>query len=109
MPHGDGVSEGDEGYEVRPEILAEAGAASTRVGAEVDALAPAVGSASAQVQRPPAGWRLGANLLEVVPLWQEHLTTIAARLRHTGGTLEVNAVSYAAMEDEHVEKFQSLH
>ena len=109
MPHGDGVSEDDEGYEVRPEILEEAAAASIQVGADVDELAPVVRSASAQVQRPPAGWQLGANLLEVVPLWQQHLNTIAAELRHTGSTLETNAVSYAAMETEHAEKFQSLH
>ena len=115
MPHGDTEGEDTtagggpaEGYEVHPETLQAAGAASIQVGADVRSLAPMTESAS-RVQPPPAGWQIGANLLDMVPHWEKHLQAIADALHRTGSGLQESAATYTGMENRHFATFKSLH
>lgn len=102
------IDGGVQGYDVHPTTLQQAGAASIQVGAGVAALTPEVDAAS-QVQQPPAGWTISANLRNVVPHWQNHLRAVADSLQRNGSALESNASTYVALESKHAETFTSLH
>jgi hypothetical protein len=91
------MSAASGGFQVDRDAVSGSGQSAIQIGCDIIALADAVPRAS-DVAPEPAGLRAGGTLLNVVPLWQQHLRAVGADVERTGGKLCQASANYNEAE-----------
>ena len=95
------------GYQVDTGTVHGAGRRAITIGQNVSELAVAVTPAS-DVSPAPAGMEVGSTLLDVVPLWEEHLVAVGADVQRTGQNLTSTSTNYANAESTASQSFHTI-
>lgn len=98
---------GHHGFMVKPDCLVEAGQAAATVSHAIMDLAQRVKPAS-DVQPAPHGWDIGAQLLDAVPLWEQHLRNAGEDATNISNKLLAAAEHYSTTDAGSARKFGAI-